>query len=173
MRVPEENILPIRLIRISQLLSHQALLILIHALQRLLVLLVEPVIAVSKRKTDEDLASQRDHDADLATNVARCLGCLESLRAEDVADAKSNKCHRVDDNFLAVTSDIGRVPCKEKHEGLLAKVSGILGGEDLGIGDVQHQKYCSNTPRRGAHPYLLDVRSGRAQSSKLRPRWLE
>jgi hypothetical protein len=61
-RVLEEDILPIRLIHIHQLLLLQAFLVLIHSFKRLPVLLIQSVVAVSQRKADEYLTCQHYHN---------------------------------------------------------------------------------------------------------------
>jgi hypothetical protein len=45
---------------------------------------------------------------------------------------------------------IGSVPGKEEHEDVFGNVSETSGEGDFEIGDVRHQKYCSDRPRRGA-----------------------
>jgi hypothetical protein len=129
---------PVRLISIRQLLLQQALLVLTHSLKCLSILLVQLVIAESQRKADEDLTGQGDHDADLAANIARCLRCSESLRAEDVADTEGNHSHGVGHDFLTVACQIGSVPGKEEHEDLFGNVSATLGEGDFEVGDVRH-----------------------------------
>jgi hypothetical protein len=67
--VLEEDILPIRLIHIHQLLLLQAFLVLIHSFKRLPVLLIQSVVAISQRKADEYLTCQHYHNTDLDTII--------------------------------------------------------------------------------------------------------
>ena len=128
-RIDKEGILPIRHIRIRQLLPQQRLLLLAHSLQRLLVLLVQSIVTVSQTNQHKALNCQTHHDADLASSIRGRSRRLESLSAEYVAKTEGDECEGVDGDLFGVTGEVAGVPSEEEHEGC-AEGAGKVRGEE-------------------------------------------
>lgn len=101
--------LPVRLVGIRQLLPEQVFLHFAHVFERVPILLVQPIIAVSQRKTHEDLRSQTRHDGCFAVGVRWSLAVLEGLSSQSVSTTERKTRRRIECHFLAVASQIRRM----------------------------------------------------------------
>ena len=128
-RIDKERVLPVRHIRIRQLLLQQRLLFLAHPFQRLLVLLIQSVVTVPQPDQHEALNCQTHHDANLAASIRGCSRRLEGLCAEDVPETEGHERESVDGDFFGVSSEVAGVPSEEEHEGC-AEGAGEVGGEE-------------------------------------------
>jgi hypothetical protein len=106
MRVHKEQVLPVRLVGLRQLLPEQFFLHFAHIFERVPILLVQHIIAVSQRKTHEDLRSQTRHDGCFAAGIRWSLAVLEGLSSQSVFTTERNKRQRIGCHFLAVAGQI-------------------------------------------------------------------
>jgi hypothetical protein len=111
MCVHEEGVLPIRLVRICQLLLHQRLFLFTQVRSYPPILPVQVVIGEPQRNDNKDLRTQARNNRDLPTDVSRSLLRLEGLSAQDIANSEGDERQGVNSHLLTVSGDVGCVPC--------------------------------------------------------------
>lgn len=96
MRIPKENILPIRHITPRQSLPQ------LHPHQNPFILPVQPIITPSEDQNHKTQRAERSDSACFARHVTRCLGLLEDLRAENIGYGEENEGQGIKGYFLGM-----------------------------------------------------------------------
>ena len=116
MRIPKENILLIRQIRKRRPLPPLSNLLLAHPRQHPILLPIQTIIPPPQHQHHKAQHPQRNHNADLPTNIPRRLFTLKRLRAQDVPHRKAHKRQGVGRHLLAVARHVARVPRQQQHK---------------------------------------------------------